>query len=72
MPSTSIPSRNSIPNTQKLKTSQQYILGKHNLLASFDDLESLVVDDEILTEKDRSGVLHHMLEVRAAMAHVLW
>lgn len=72
MSSTSVISKISIPSAKKLNTSQQYILGKHNLLASFNDLESVVVDESVLTEKDRNGLLHHMLELRAAMARVLW
>ena len=72
MPSTSIISQISIPNTKKLQAAQQYIFGKHNCLASFHDVESVVVDENLLTEKDRSGLLHHMLEMRAAMARILW
>ncbi len=73
MPSTSIVSNVSIPNNKKLKQAQEYLFKKHNLLATFNDLESVVLDTKkILTENDRSGLLHQILTMRAAMARVLW
>ncbi|WP_457092715.1 hypothetical protein [Microvirga sp. P5_D2] len=41
-------------------------------MAGFNSVETLVVDEDILNDKDRNGILHHLVAVRAALANVLW
>ena len=61
----------SITLSKPQKTSEAYLRSKHNLLNSFDSVEALVIDKK-LDEKDRNGILHHLLQIRSALAKQLW
>lgn len=56
----------------RLKQSDEFLKAKHNLLAQFDCIDDLVTDETRLSEKDRGAIEHHILQLRAAIARVLW
>lgn len=61
-----------IPPSRKRAQSESYLLSKHNVLKAFDGVEDLATDERTLTEKDRDAVLHHLRQLRSAVARVLW
>jgi hypothetical protein len=61
-----------IPPSKKRAQSESYLLSKHNVLKAFDSVDDLATDEGRLTEKDREAVLHHLLQLRSAVARVLW
>lgn len=61
-----------VPQSKRLNNSENYLLAKHNLLTQFDGVENLVTSEGLLSEADKSGILHHLLNLRSAVARSLW
>ena len=62
-----------VPTTKKVKDAEAFLKGKHNQLSAYESLENLVVDGEDdLDQSTYSGLMHHMLAIRAALAKGLW
>lgn len=55
-----------------LKNSDDFLKAKHNMLAQFDSVDDLVTDETKISDKDRSAIEHHILQLRAAIARTLW
>lgn len=54
-----------------LKNSDDFLKAKHNMLAQFDSVDDLVTDETKISDKDRSAIEHHILQLRAAIARTL-
>lgn len=61
-----------VPQSKKLKGTDDFLKGKHNLLSQFDSVDDLVTDETKLTAKERVAIEHHILQMRAAIARKLW
>ncbi len=63
----------SVPNNEKIRDAQNFLTRKHNQLIAYDSIEHLVLEGEAaLGASDYSGVMYHLLAVRAELAKVLW
>jgi len=61
-----------LPLSKQRSKAEAYLLSKHNLLAGFNDIEHLVTDEKQLDDATRDAILHNMLELRKAIARILW
>gem|GEM_PF-765585 len=62
----------SVTMTKALRQSDAFLKAKANMLSQFDNVDHLVTDESILSEKDRDAIAHHILQLRAALARSLW
>lgn len=61
------------PNNNKVIDAESFLQNKHNELGSYDSLEHLVLEGEDhLDGSTYRGLMHHMLNIRAEIAKVLW
>lgn len=51
---------------------QHYLKTKHNMLRGFDSIDDFAVDETALDPKDKRGIEHHLINLRAALARHLW
>ncbi|MEI9988479.1 MAG: hypothetical protein WDM86_00425 [Rhizomicrobium sp.] len=51
---------------------QTYLKNKHNMLEGFESIEDFAVDETSLDPKDKRGIEHHLINLRAALARHLW
>lgn len=61
-----------IPLGKNLKSSDDFLNAKHNLLAQFSSVEDLVTDETKIADKDRVAIEHHIVRLRIALARKLW
>lgn len=57
---------------KKLKSSDDFLKAKHNLLAQFNGVDDLVGDETKIADKDRAAIEHHIVRLRVALARKLW
>jgi hypothetical protein len=54
------------------QAAQIYLKTKHNMLSGFESVDDFAVDDTSLDAKDKRGIEHHLINLRAALARHLW
>jgi hypothetical protein len=62
----------SVRLTKSIQQSEAYLANKHNQLNLFTAIDDLVTDEEKLPKAERTAIEHHILNLRAAIAHALW
>lgn len=61
-----------VKSTKSINQSESYLAGKHNQLNLFAAIDDLVTDENKLSEAERTAIEHHIITLRAAIAHALW
>jgi hypothetical protein len=59
-------------STKKVSTAESFLQRKSNSLSNFSNVEDLVTDEEVFTEKELAAVIHNFSTVRKAVADHLW
>ncbi|WP_234644336.1 hypothetical protein [Allorhizobium ampelinum] len=60
------------PQSKSVNQSDAFLASKHNQLNLFNSLDHLVTDEKKLSDSERGAIEHHIVNIRAAMARLLW
>lgn len=58
--------------SQPARAAQNYLKNKHNLLRGFQSIDDFAVDETVLDPRDKRGIEHHLINLRASLARHLW
>lgn len=62
-----------LPSGNKIKNAEGFLQRKHNELNAYESIEHLVIDGEDRLDKGTySGLMHHVMVVRAELIKALW
>lgn len=61
-----------IATNNSVENSQNFLCGKHNIINNIETVESLVLDEVILTDSDRKAIEYHLRVIRSHIAEHLW
>ncbi|MEN6543664.1 hypothetical protein [Parvibaculum sp.] len=58
--------------SKSAQAAQNYLKNKHNLLSGFESIDDFAVNETALDPKDKRGIEHHLINLRATLARHLW